>query len=248
MKISLLILLLFFISSCNFKGFKNTNNDICLTNEKRTDFSDYLLPVSTGFKWVYKFELEESYKNSLSKEDLEKLPKEYVLEVGNKRDIYLNKDGKKSTINAYTIIQDGKQSNYLYFINCEKGTYLVEVNNPEELEIVANLFIANKPEKDAMYWAGVNKAKYEWTSVSGLDNPLETSNNIVLQEYIYNENIINPNDKKIKQESLFFKTGRSWYKRGVGLVKKELFYNNKQIGVMILENYDLDKLSSPIEP
>lgn len=248
MKISITLILLIFLFSCSYKGFQQVNESVCISENSTGAYQNNLFPISTGYKWSYKMEYDNDYLKTLSKNEKSKLSETYELEIGTKTEIYFSKNGKKTPVQAYTMIQDGKKSSYTYLIPCDDGTNFVEVNNPEELQIVANLFISNKPNSDTIYWSGINKAKYQWLSTTTLDNPLEANGAYILQEYLFNENILNPNSDKMKSELIFYKTGKSWYKTGIGLIKKEIYIGDKFIGVMSLENYDLEKLSSPIEP
>ncbi len=248
MKISIVLILSMFLFSCSYKGFQQVNESVCIPDNTNSVYQNNLFPISTGYKWSYKMEYDNDYLISLSENEKSKLAKSYTLEIGAKKEIYYNKNGNITPIQAFTMIQDGKKSSYTYLIPCESGTNFVEVNNPEELQIVANLFISNKPNSDTIYWSGINKAKYQWLSTTTLDNPLEANGAYILQEYLFNEYILNPNSDKMKSELIFYKTGKSWYKTGIGLIKKDIYIGDKFIGVMSLEDYDLEKLSSPIEP
>lgn len=234
--------------SCEYKGFQNSTDEFCFPENVERVYKNNLMPISTGYKWVYKMKYDEDYLSELDEEEKNELEYDYTLEIGKTKNIYFKENGKKKTVLAYTIIQNGKESKYLYYVPCNEGTNFVEVNNYEELEIVAVLFIANNPQITSNYWNGVYKAKYDWLNKSSLDNPLEANNAIILQESLLNESLINPNDKRLKPEMIFYKTGKTWFKPGIGMIKREIFIDDKFIGILELESQDLEKLASPIEP
>lgn len=247
MKFSTYLLIILILSSCTYRGFNDANQNFCIP-DNTSNFSNNLMPIMTGNKWIFKYEYSDEYLKELDNDEKSVLKDTFTLEIGSKKTIYLKKDGDLIPITAYIIIQDGIESENIYYVPCASGTSFVEVNNQEELIVAGSFFISNTPNNETMYWDGIFKAKLEWISTAATTSPIETGSMYILQEYMLNNNILNQNDKKINPASLFYKTGRSWYKPGVGLTKKEVYMGKLFVGTITLISHEFEKTSSPIEP
>lgn len=238
---------LFFVSCVN-PYFANKNVFNCLPDDNLTNYNSTLLPIETGNKWEYYYEYKDFYLESLSDKEREKLPKKYILEVGQKDFIFAYENKKKRKIVVYRLIQNGIVSNYLYFMKCGEGASIVEINDPENLVLVGSLLIRNSPDGEVHYWDGLTKAKYEWLEPIKEDSPLGSVNLFPLQEKLYNQNIINPSDKKLKPTMLFLESSISWYSPFIGLVKKEIRKEDRVVGYLVLKDYLVERISNPITP
>lgn len=236
------------ICSCTNPYFSKKNIYHCIPENNNTNYSTDLLPIDIGNRWEYSYNYKQEYLSKLSGEERDALPKKYTLEVGEKTFIYANTDEGKKEIVAYKIIQNGIESKYLYFIKCSEGASIVEVNDYENLEIAGSLLIRNNPKSDVHYWNGISRAKYEWLEETKEDSPLGPMNLYPLKEFVYNENILNPNNDKLRPDMLFKESATSWYSLRVGLVKKELMEDKKVIGYLELVDYDVERMASPISP
>lgn len=248
MKILVFLFISFFAFSCVNPYFSTKNVYNCLPEDSLRNYPSTMLPIETGNKWEYNYVYKDEYISKISSKVKSKLPQTYTLEVGNKTFIYADlKDGKVK-LPVYKLIQNGITSEYLYFMKCDEGASIVEVNDPENLILAGSLLLRDNPDGEVHYWSGLTKARHEWLEPIQEDSPLGSVNLFPLQEKLYNHNVINPKDKRVTPAMLFLESSVSWYSPNIGLVKKEIRKENKVIGHLVLKDYTIDRMSNPLTP
>lgn len=230
MKLKLFIIAIFFAASSLF-SLENCS-------ESSTNDSEYYMPVSTGSVWRYVIEYDSKYLKTLSQKEKKELPYESSIEIGNLTTIKDKESGQE--LSAYSIILNGEESPYHYFLKCPDKIIYVEVNDWLNLEVVTSQPIYNEVKDTTTYWKGIADVKHDWVVSKGRASRGRQGDCEIVEEFVSRASVLMKMNRKIDPALFWWKSGRTTYCKGKGITKKE-FYNEDGLNYanMVLVDFEL---------